>query len=51
MLVRLRKNGQITLPAVICKALNLKEGDFLEVQARDGIIRLTPKKLVDKSQA
>ena len=50
MLVRLRKNGQITLPAALCKALDLKEGDLLEVRVKDGIIRLTPKELVDKSQ-
>jgi len=51
MLVRLRKNRQITLPARICKELDLKEGDLLDARVKDGIILLTPKKLVDKSQA
>lgn len=52
MLLRLRKNKQITLPARICKLSNLEEGDFVEAQVDDeGTILLRPKKLIDKSQA
>ena len=49
MLVRVRKNGQITLPAKICKAIHIKEGDLLDVQVDDkGRILLRPMKLIEK---
>ena len=51
MLLRVRKNAQITLPAGIRKAVHLEEGDILDVHVEDGQIVLTPKKLIDKSQA
>ena len=52
MLVRVRKNKQITLPARVCKATHLEDGDFLEAQVNDdGTILLRPQKLIDKSQA
>lgn len=49
MLIRIRKNGQITLPAAICKVLNLKEGDILEASVEEDVVVLTPMMLIDKN--
>ena len=51
MVLKLRKNAQVTLPKGIRKAVHLEEGDVLECEVRDGQIVLTPKKLVDKRDA
>ncbi len=50
-LTRVTRNGQITLPAAVRRALDLEEGDYIEVRVDEDAIVLTPKKLVDKSQA
>lgn len=51
MLLTVRKNAQITLPAGIRKKAHIEEGDILEAEVRGDEIVLTPKKLIDKSQA
>ena len=51
MLLRLRKNAQITLPAGVRKAARLEDGDVLDCEVRDGRIVLTPKRLIDKRDA
>ena len=51
MILKLRKNAQVTLPAGIRKAAHLEEGDVLDCEVHDGRIVLTPKKLVDKRDA
>ncbi|MCL5103084.1 MAG: AbrB/MazE/SpoVT family DNA-binding domain-containing protein [Armatimonadetes bacterium] len=51
MLLTLRKNAQITIPASIRKRAHLEEGDLLEAEVRGDEIVLRPKKLIDKSQA
>lgn len=50
-LVKVTRSGQITIPAAIRQALNLQEGDYVEVRLADDRIILTPKQVVDKSQA
>ena len=50
-LVKVSRSGQITIPAAIRQALNLREGDYVEVSLADDRIILTPKQVVDKSQA
>jgi AbrB family looped-hinge helix DNA binding protein len=50
-LVQVRKKSQVTLPQSVRQELGIEEGDFLEVQVRDGDIVLKVKKLVDKDQA
>jgi len=50
-LLQLRRHSQITLPASIRKTLNLKEGDYLEAEAENGVVILKPKELIDKDQA
>ena len=50
-LTKVTRNGQVTLPAAARRALHVEEGDYIEVRVTDDSIVLTPKKLVDKSQA
>ena len=51
-LTKLTTGGQVTLPKEIRKKTNMQPGDFVEVQLdKQGRIVLTPKKLVDASQA
>lgn len=50
-LIQVRKKSQLTLPQSIRKKLGIEEGDFLDVQVRDGEIVLKVKKLVDADQA
>lgn len=51
MLLKVRRNAQITLPAGVRRAVHLEEGDVLDCEIRDGQIVLTPKKLIDKRDA
>lgn len=47
--LRVRRNGEITLPDSILRTANLKEGDFLEaIVESDGSIRLMPKTMDDR---
>ena len=51
-LTKLTSGGQITLPKEIRVRTNMQPGDFVEVKLdKEGRIVLTPKKLVDASQA
>ena len=51
-LTKLTSGGQVTLPKEIRVKTNMRPGDFVEVELdEEGRIVLTPKKLVDASQA
>ena len=50
-LTKVTRHGQITLPAAVRRAVNVEEGDYIEVRVEGDVIILTPKKLIDKSQA
>jgi AbrB family looped-hinge helix DNA binding protein len=51
-LSKLTSGGQVTLPKEIRIKTNMQPGDFVEVKLdEEGHIVLTPKKLVDASQA
>ncbi len=50
-LTKVTRNGQITLPAAIRQAANIEEGDLIAVFIEGDTIRLSPQKLIDKSQA
>ena len=50
-LIQVRKKAQVTLPLSVRRELGIEEGDFLDVQVRDGEIVLKAKKLIDKDQA
>ena len=49
--VRVRKKAQMTLPLSVRKELGVEEGDYLDVQVRNGEIVLKLVKVVDKNQA
>jgi AbrB family looped-hinge helix DNA binding protein len=52
ILLQIRSNGQITLPASVRRQANLKEGDTLELTiSEDGTLFLSPKIAIDRSQA
>jgi len=51
MVLQIRRNFQITLPAVIRKRLKLNIGDLLDTDIRDGKIVIVPKKAIDAEQA
>ncbi len=50
-LAKVTRNGQITLPSEVRRALEIEEGDLIEVEIEGDRVMLTPKRLVDKSQA
>lgn len=51
-LAKLTSGGQVTIPKGIRTKANMQPGDFVEVELDEkGQILLTPKKLVDASQA
>jgi AbrB family looped-hinge helix DNA binding protein len=50
-LIRVIRNGQITLPADVRKALQVKEGDYLEAEVIEGSVHLKPVSVVDRAEA
>ena len=50
-LTKVTRHGQVTLPASVRRSLRLMEGDYVEVRLSGDDIILTPKKLIDASQA
>ena len=47
-LVKVLRNGQITMPKGLRRVLRIKEGDILEVSLEKTGVLLKPKALVDK---
>jgi AbrB family looped-hinge helix DNA binding protein len=50
-LMRVRAAAQLTLPAEVRRALNVKEGDYLEAQIVEGGVLLKPVALVERDRA
>jgi AbrB family looped-hinge helix DNA binding protein len=50
-LVQIRKKAQITLPASVRQKLGIEEGDFVDVQIKDGDIVLKVMKMISKEQS
>ena len=50
-ITKVTRHGQVTLPAEIRRQANVEEGDILGVRLEGNLIVLTPKRLIDKSQA
>jgi antitoxin PrlF len=51
IMLQIRSNGQITLPASIRRQANLQEGDALEVTVdENGTLHLVPQVLIERSQ-
>ena len=44
---RVGKRRQVVIPKRLCEDLGLREGDFVEVQSRNGAVVIKPKRLVD----
>jgi AbrB family looped-hinge helix DNA binding protein len=50
-LVRVKRAGQVTLPAELRKQFHLEEGDYLEAEAVENGILFRPVSVVDRQQA
>jgi AbrB family looped-hinge helix DNA binding protein len=50
MVLQIRRNFQITLPASLRKRLHLSIGDILETEIKAGKIIIKPKKAIDAEQ-
>ena len=50
-LTKVTSKRQITLPAAVCRRVNINEGDHLRVKIQDGGIFLEPVAVIDRSQA
>lgn len=48
MLVRVRRNAQITLPAEVRRALQVNDGDYLQAEVTGDGILLRPVSVVDR---
>lgn len=45
------RNYQVTIPSLIRKALNIKEGDLISFELREGEVVIIPVSIVKKEQA
>ena len=50
-LIKVTRGGQVTIPAALRRAAGIEVGDYLEVQVVDDRLVLSPKQVIDKSQA
>jgi len=50
-LIKVRRHHQITLPANLRKKFNITEGDYLEIQDKDGGILIKPVKVISPDQS
>lgn len=50
-LVKVVRNGQITIPKDLRAVLGIREGDFLEINLSGSNLLIKPKVTIDKSQA
>lgn len=50
-ITKVTRHGQVTLPASVRREAQVEEGDLLAVRLEGENIVLTPKRLIDKSQA
>jgi AbrB family looped-hinge helix DNA binding protein len=49
-LVKVKKNYQITIPQGLRKLIRLAEGDYVEMEIRDGALVLKPVKVIHPDQ-
>lgn len=50
-LSKITRNYQVSIPKNVRDSLGLQEGDYVEVEERDGEIVMVPKRLIDADQA
>ena len=51
MICELKERSQITIPCSLVKKLDLKTGDFFEIQVKDGALMLVPSITIPKDQS
>lgn len=51
LLTKVTRHGQITLPSEVRRLLGIEEGDIMEIGVEGEKVVMSPKKLIDKSQA
>lgn len=49
--VKITRNGQVSIPKEIRERLGIEEGDLIELIEQDGRIVMVPKRLIDADQA
>ena len=50
VLVEIKQKSQVTIPSLLAKRLDLKPGDMLDVEERDGCLVLTPIAVIPRDQ-
>ncbi len=50
-LLKVTRNGQVTLPAELRKILKVQEGDYIAAEPRDGGVLLKPISAIDQEEA
>ena len=50
-LVKVIRNGQITIPKEIRKSFSIQDGDILEIETADSGFIIKPKLVIDKDEA
>ena len=50
-LIKVTRNGQVTLPAELRKALQVKEDDYMAAETRDSGVFLKPISVIDQVEA
>jgi AbrB family looped-hinge helix DNA binding protein len=50
-LIKVTRNGQVTLPAEVRRALQVKEGDYIAAEARESGVYLKTISIVDREEA
>jgi AbrB family looped-hinge helix DNA binding protein len=50
-LIKVTRNGQVTLPAEVRKALQVKEGDYIAAEALGSGVYLKPISVADREEA
>jgi len=50
MLVELKQKSQVTIPAELLKKMNLKTGDKLDIEEREGRLVITPVVIIPRDQ-
>lgn len=51
MLVEFKQKSQVTIPMDLVKMLDLKVGDKLDIEVKDGKLVITPVVIIPKDQA
>ncbi|MBI3460428.1 AbrB/MazE/SpoVT family DNA-binding domain-containing protein [Candidatus Acetothermia bacterium] len=50
-LIKIIRHGQLTLPADFRKALDVKDGDYLEAELQEDCVVLKPAVILDRAEA